>query len=115
MGLNQKHCVPCEGGVAPLKKGEIDSLFKELKPGWKVVDNKLEKEYKFDDFLQALSFTNLIGKVAENENHHPDIELGWGRVKLILWTHAVNGLTENDFILAAKADDELSHQSPACF
>lgn len=104
-GLAEKECVPCKGGVAPLKGKDLTRLAGELKEGWRVIEeHHLEKEFKFPDFRQALAFTNKVGDLAEAQGHHPDIYLGWGRVKLTIWTHKINGLTESDFILAAKAD-----------
>ena len=106
--LTKKHCKPCEGGVEPLGGDEIERLRRELGGGWVVVEgHHLEKEYAFEDFRGALAFTHRVGEVAESEGHHPDIHLGWGKVRLTIWTHAVGGLTENDFILAARADDVL--------
>lgn len=116
MDLLHKQCAPCEGGVDPLQPNEIKKYFGLLEEGWKVIDNKrIEKSYKFDDFRQALAFTNLVGEIAEIEGHHPDIELGYGNVKLTLSTHSINGLSINDFIVAAKADESLSRQSQACY
>ncbi len=107
--LAEKQCVPCKGGVAPLKGKDLARLANELDGGWRVVaERQLEKEYKFKDFREALDFTNKIGEVAEAEGHHPDIYLTWGKVKLTMSTHKINGLTESDFILAAKADRLLS-------
>lgn len=104
--LAKKKCVPCKGGVPPLKGKELIELSKELGNGWKVVqEHHLEKEYKFPDFRQALDFTNQVGEIAEKEGHHPDILLSWGKVKITLWTHKIDGLTESDFILAAKCDE----------
>jgi len=104
-GLAEKECVPCKGGVPPLKGKDLAGLAGELKDGWQVInEHHLEKEFKFPDFRQALAFTNKVGELAEAQNHHPDIFLGWGKVKLTIWTHKINGLTESDFILAAKAD-----------
>ena len=103
--LAEKECVPCKGGVAPLKGNDLTKLGTELKPGWHVVhEHHLEKEFKFDDFRQALVFTNKVGELAEAHGHHPDIYLAWGKVKLTIWTHKIDGLTESDFVLAAKAD-----------
>jgi len=108
MGLSQKHCVPCRGGVPPLRGDAIAKLHAQLDDGWRVVDeHHLEKAYAFDDFAQALAFTNRVGAVAEAEGHHPDIHLGWGKVVMTIWTHKIDGLTESDFILAAKADEAL--------
>lgn len=105
--LADKKCIPCRGGVAPLKGKEIEPLLHKLGNGWKVVkEHHLEKEYDFPDFRHALNFTNLLGQVAEEEGHHPEITLGWGKVKLQIWTHKIDGLTESDFIIAAKADVE---------
>lgn len=106
--LAQQKCLPCRGGVPPLKGDEITALLGKLGGGWKVVnEHHLEKEYRFDDFRQALDFTNRVGEVAETEGHHPDVYLTWGVVRLAIWTHKIDGLTESDFVLAAKADDVL--------
>ena len=106
--LAQKTCIPCRGGVPPLKGEELDALQEKLGNGWQIInEHHLEKEYIFADFRQALDFTVKVGKVAENQGHHPDIYLAWGKVKLTIWTHKIDGLTESDFILAAKADQEL--------
>jgi 4a-hydroxytetrahydrobiopterin dehydratase len=103
--LAKKRCVPCRGGVPPLAGQEIRRLEEELGGGWSVVDeHHLQKEYTFDDFAEALNFTNKVGAIAEEEGHHPDIALSWGRVELKIWTHKIDGLTESDFVLAAKAD-----------
>ena len=103
--LAAKKCVPCRGGVPPLKGAAIQELLTALDGGWLVIDaHQLEKEYRFKEFADALAFTNQVGALAEAEGHHPDIYLAWGKVKLILWTHKVDGLTESDFIFAAKAD-----------
>lgn len=101
--LAHKKCVPCEGGAPPLLSKEIVEYAKELGNDWKVVnDHHIEKEFSFKNFKEALAFTNQIGAIAEEEGHHPDILLRWGKVKVTLWTHAVGGLSENDFILASK-------------
>lgn len=103
--LATKHCQPCEGGTPPLKGAELGKLTNQLQ-GWSLVDGKrIEKEYRFPDFRQALDFVNRLGEVAEQEGHHPDIYLTWGKVRVALSTHSVGGLSENDFILAAKADE----------
>jgi 4a-hydroxytetrahydrobiopterin dehydratase len=97
--------VPCEKGAEPLKGEEIEKQAKELDSDWRVVDeHHLEREFKFDDFRQALDFVNEVGELAEEQGHHPDIYLSYGKVKIQLWTHKINGLHENDFILAAKID-----------
>jgi 4a-hydroxytetrahydrobiopterin dehydratase len=103
--LAEKNCVPCKSGGAPLSGAALSALADELGNGWKIVENHhLEKEFAFRDFKQALAFTNSVGEVAEAQGHHPDIFLAWGKVKLTLWTHKVKGLSESDFVLAAKAD-----------
>jgi 4a-hydroxytetrahydrobiopterin dehydratase len=103
--LAEKQCVPCKGGVPPLRGQELARLAGELGGGWQVIEERqLEKEYRFKDFREALGFTNKIGELAEAQGHHPDIYLAWGKVKLTIWTHKINGLTESDFVLAAKAD-----------
>ena len=103
--LAQKQCVACKGGVPPLAGDELARLKRELNAAWQVLnEHHLEREFKFPDFRQALQFTNRVGEVAESQNHHPDIYLAWGKVKLTLWTHKIDGLTESDFIFAAKVD-----------
>src|ERR1041385_7187723 len=102
--LAAKTCVPCRGGVPPLKGRELES-FREQVPDWQVVDeHHIVRNFKFPDFKQALDFVNRIGAVAEEQGHHPDILLAWGKVEVTLWTHKVTGLTESDFIMAAKID-----------
>jgi 4a-hydroxytetrahydrobiopterin dehydratase len=103
--LAERECVPCKGGVPKLEGAELSKFANELGGDWKVVDgHQLEKEYKFKNFRDALAFTNDVGDLAELQGHHPDIFLAWGLVKLTIWTHKVDGLTESDFIFAAKAD-----------
>lgn len=107
-GLSSKTCVPCRGGVPPLRGEEIRPLLEQV-PGWRVVDeHHLEREYAFSDFLTALAFVNRVGSIAEEQGHHPDIELSWGKAGVKIWTHKINGLTESDFILAAKIDDVVA-------
>jgi 4a-hydroxytetrahydrobiopterin dehydratase len=106
MELTKKKCVPCEGGVPPLTEGEYSELLKQI-PGWKVADNRVAKQFNFKDFREAMKFVNKIAEVAENEGHHPDISIHYSQVIIELWTHAINGLSENDFIVAAKIDDLL--------
>jgi len=104
MNLEKKKCKPCEGGVKPLKGKELRKYIKEV-DSWKAQnEHHIVKAFKFKDFKQALKFTNEVGELAEKEGHHPDILLSWGRVKIKLWTHAIAGLSENDFILAKKID-----------
>ena len=106
--LAKKNCIPCKGGVPPLKGAKLDDLLEKLKNDWKVIkEHHLEKEYSFKNFKEALNFTIKVGELAENQGHHPDIFLAWGKVKLTIWTHKIDGLTESDFIFAAKADKEL--------
>jgi len=103
--LAGKECIPCKGGVPPLKGAELRDLANRLGHGWKVVDeHHLEKEFTFKDFAQALAFTNKVGAVAEEQGHHPDIYLAWGKVRITLWTHKIDGLTESDFVMAAKIE-----------
>lgn len=101
--LAEKKCVPCRGDTPRLAEDSLTRLAAELGAGWRVVDeHHLEKEYKFKNFREALAFTNKVGELAESVNHHPDIFLAWGLVKLTLWTHSIGGLSESDFIFAAK-------------
>lgn len=102
--LADKKCVPCRGGVPPLKGKKVDALHK-IVPQWTVVkEHHLTREYKFPDFAQALEFVNRVGALAEEQGHHPDILLAWGKAGITLWTHKIDGLTESDFIMAAKID-----------
>ena len=104
-GLAQQNCVPCKGEVPPLKGQDLDRLRGQLEADWQIRrEHHLEREFKFKDFRDALAFTNRVGDLAEQENHHPDIFLAWGEVKLTLWTHKIDGLTESDFVMAAKID-----------
>jgi len=106
--LAKKKCVPCQGGVPPLKGKSLKQLLAAVNNNWKLVkQHHLEKEYKFEDFREALGFTNRVGEMAERQNHHPDIHLAWGRVRVVIWTHKIDGLTESDFIFAAKTDQLL--------
>ncbi len=103
-GLAERDCVPCRGGVPPLTPAEIAPLLAQL-DGWRVVDNHhLERAYRRRDFAQALALVNRIGTIAEAQNHHPDLFLAWGRVGVKVWTHKIDGLTESDFVFAAKCD-----------
>ncbi len=104
-GLSAKACVPCQGGTPPLRHEQMLPLLDQLH-GWEVADHHhLVRQYDFPDFATALAFVNRIGDVAEREGHHPDLALSWGKVGVQLWTHKANGLTESDFILAAKIDE----------
>jgi 4a-hydroxytetrahydrobiopterin dehydratase len=103
--LARRKCVPCHGGIAPLKGAELKQYLQALGGDWKAVKNHhLEKEFKFKDFKSALAFTNKIGALAERQGHHPDLYLAWGKVRVTIWTHAVDGVTESDFVLAAKIE-----------
>ena len=103
--LAKKQCVPCRGGVPPVKGEALAALQRELGGDWQVVDeHHLEREYRFDDFRQALDFTIKVGEMAEEQNHHPDLLLTWGLVKITIWTHKIDGLIESDFVFAAKSD-----------
>lgn len=103
--LASQQCVPCRGGVPPVKGEELQALHTRLGGDWAVVDeHHLEKTYTFDDFRQALDFTVRVGEMAEEQDHHPDILLTWGRVTVTIWTHKIDGLTESDFVFAARAD-----------
>ena len=105
--LLKKKCVPCEGGVLPFDISEIHKYQKKV-DGWDIVNNEntffLEKKFTFKNFLESQKFVNEVGKISEEEGHHPDITFGWGYVKINITTHAIKGLSENDFILAAKID-----------
>ena len=110
--LIQKKCKPCEGGVSPLDISEIHKYQKKV-DGWTVKPNEkkvffLEKKFKFKDFLTSQNFVNEVSKISEEENHHPDISFGWGYAKISITTHAIEGLSENDFILAAKIDKKIN-------
>ncbi|MCK6483922.1 MAG: 4a-hydroxytetrahydrobiopterin dehydratase [Phycisphaerae bacterium] len=102
--LSTKSCVPCRGGAPPLKGGELKKLLAQV-AGWSVIEeHHLTKNYAFPDFVSALGFVNRIGALAEEQGHHPDIHLAWGKVRVDIWTHKIDGLTESDFVLAAKID-----------
>src|SRR5205809_5501967 len=110
--LADKECVPCKGGVPPLKGKALQELKTALGGDWKVVrGHHLEKEFTFKNFRDALAFTNRVGELAEEQNHHPDIYLAWGKVKATIWTHKIDGLTESDFVMAAKIE-ELPRSAP---
>ena len=102
--LADKKCVPCRGGVPPLQGKALEALH-QVVPEWSVIDeHHITREYKFPDFASALEFVNRVGALAEEQGHHPDILLAWGKAAVTLWTHKVDGLTESDFIMAAKID-----------
>jgi len=105
--LQQQTCTPCERGAKPLKGHELQTYATQLPQGWTIVEeHHLEKEFTFPDFAQALDFVNMVGAIAEAQNHHPDVMLTYGKVKVTLWTHKIKGLHANDFIMAAKIDSQ---------
>lgn len=109
MSLADNKCVPCRGGVPPMAVEMAIETLRQLEPGWQLNEaGHLERTYEFRDFAEALEFVNRVGKVAEQEGHHPDLHLAWGRCGVELWTHKIDGLTESDFYLAAKADREFN-------
>jgi 4a-hydroxytetrahydrobiopterin dehydratase len=102
--LASKTCAPCKGGTPPLAGADLEALAKQV-PQWKVVNgHHVTRAFKFPDFVQALAFVNKVGALAEQQGHHPDILLSWGKAEVTTWTHSINGLSEGDFILAAKID-----------
>ena len=103
--LSSKQCVPCRGGVPPLQGEEIDRLLVQLN-GWEVVyEHHLKKNWGFSNFRESLEFANKVGNLAEEQGHHPDMCIAWGKVEVTIWTHKIDGLTESDFVLAAKIDE----------
>ena len=105
MSLADNTCIPCRGGVPSLDPQKIQELLGQLESGWILNDQgHIERTYEFPNFADALAFTNRVGNVAEIEGHHPDLYLAWGKCKVEIWTHKIQGLTESDFFLAAKAD-----------
>lgn len=106
MKLTEKKCVPCEGGVPKMKPGEIKEYNASLKTPWEVVDDmKIRRTFEFDDFKETMKFVNQIADLAEQEGHHPIMHVFYGKVEVEFWTHAIMGLSENDFIMAAKIED----------
>lgn len=102
--LADKNCVPCKGDTPPLEGTQLEELHRQV-PEWELVEERyIQREFHFQNFLEALEFVNRVGEVAEEQRHHPDISFGWGRAEIKLLTHSINGLSENDFILAAKVD-----------
>jgi len=105
MDLSKKKCKPCEGGVAPLDQKEVAEYLNQIKDDWKFTDkNKISKEFLFVNYRHTMDFVNKVADLAEEEGHHPVMHVYFGRVIIELWTHAINGLSENDFILASKID-----------
>ena len=105
--LTNKKCKPCEGGVPPLTDDQVTEFMKQVS-GWARVGNKIEKKVKFKDFVENMKFVNKLADVAESEGHHPDLFIHYNELTITLWTHAIGGLSENDFIVAAKADELLA-------
>jgi 4a-hydroxytetrahydrobiopterin dehydratase len=102
--LAAKTCVPCRGGVPPLKGAELENLGRQL-PAWKIInEHHIARSFAFPDFREALAFVDKVGALAEEQGHHPDIFLAWGKAEITIWTHKIDGLTESDFVLAAKID-----------
>ena len=111
MELCDRTCVPCRGGVPPLSAAEAEVLLKQLAGAWQIIDDHhLASEYSFPDFAQALRFVNTLGAIAEEQGHHPDLHLAWGKVRVEIWTHKIDGLTESDFVLAAKFERAASER-----
>ncbi|MGH8150582.1 MAG: 4a-hydroxytetrahydrobiopterin dehydratase [Steroidobacteraceae bacterium] len=104
--LTEKKCKPCEGGIAPLTRAAAEQLLKQLDAGWRLADDakSIRREVKFKDFYRTMSFVNALAHVANIEDHHPDLEVGYGSCRMLFTTHAIRGLSENDFICAAKID-----------
>jgi 4a-hydroxytetrahydrobiopterin dehydratase len=104
-GLAARRCIPCRGGTQPLRGAPLAALLAELGGGWRAVDeHHLEKQFRFRDFAGALAFAGRIGALAEEQSHHPDLHLAWGKLGVEIWTHKIDGLTESDFVFAAKID-----------
>ncbi|KKS74623.1 4a-hydroxytetrahydrobiopterin dehydratase [Candidatus Gottesmanbacteria bacterium RIFCSPLOWO2_02_FULL_42_29] len=102
--LIQKRCVPCEGGMPPLPEDKVQELLKQV-PDWSLEEGKVIRKFQFKNFREAIDFVNNVAEIAESENHHPNISIyGWNKVKLTFFTHAIRGLSENDFIMAAKVN-----------
>lgn len=106
MALADNACIPCRGNVPPLPRDKVAALLKQLDPGWATTHEhtRIERTFQFKEFADAMAFANRVGDIAEQEGHHPDLHIGWGRCRVEIWTHKINGLTESDFYLAAKAD-----------
>jgi 4a-hydroxytetrahydrobiopterin dehydratase len=110
--LAARRCVPCRGGTEPLRGATLAALLTQLGGGWRAVDeHHLEKQFRFRDFAGALAFANAIGALADEQNHHPDLHVAWGRLGVTIWTHKIDGLTESDFVFAAKVDRRFAAQA----
>jgi 4a-hydroxytetrahydrobiopterin dehydratase len=111
MELHERNCVPCKGGIPPMSPDEVAKLLANVE-GWGAPrDRRLMKTFKFPDFKAALAFVDRVGAMAEQQNHHPDLQLAWGKVVVEVWTHKIDGLTESDFVFAAKCD-QLAKPAP---
>ena len=109
MSLADQQCIPCRGGVPPLSDERAKELLAELGDGWTLDgDGHLSREFEFRNFVDALGFANRVGEIAEAESHHPDLHVGWGKCRVEIWTHKIDGLTESDFFFAAKASRAVS-------
>ena len=106
VALSERKCVPCEGGVQPLARAEAERYLAKLAPGWTLAGDAtfIERAWKFKDFYRTMSFVNAVAHIANREDHHPDLEVGYDRCRVRYTTHAIHGLSENDFICAAKID-----------
>ncbi|MAB78708.1 MAG: 4a-hydroxytetrahydrobiopterin dehydratase [Planctomycetes bacterium] len=112
MELADKQCIPCRGGVPRLRGGPLEALHRQLGEGWRVIDeHHLVRDFEFKNFGDALAFVNRVGEMAEEQGHHPDIYLAWGKVRIEIWTHKIDGLTESDFVFAARSDTRLQSDS----
>ena len=110
--LAARHCIPCHGGIEPLRGAALAALLAQLGGGWRCIDeHHLEKQYPFGNFADALAFANEIGALAEEQGHHPDLLVAWGKLGVAIWTHAIGGLAESDFVLAAKIDQRFAAQA----
>jgi len=108
MSLADQTCVPCKGGVPPMEPQRANELLRELGEGWALnPKGHLERTYSFANFVEAMAFANRVGEIAEEQNHHPDLHVAWGKCTVEIWTHKIKGLTESDFYFAAKADRAL--------
>jgi 4a-hydroxytetrahydrobiopterin dehydratase len=106
--LAERQCVPCRGGVPPMKGEQLNDMSSQL-PDWQVVnEHHLQRSYRFKDFRETLDFVNRVSELAEAQGHHPDLCFGWGKADITIWTHKIDGLTESDFVLAAKIDKLLT-------
>lgn len=106
MELSEQICVPCHAGAPPMPRGKTEELIKQV-PEWSLEDNKIVRSFEFKDFREAIDFVNRVADIAEAEDHHPDIYISFNKVRLEVWTHNIGGLSQNDFILAAKTDKLL--------